>query len=118
MMNGMTAAYALSDTEHMTDMPQVTIRELSRNTAEVLERVAAGEEIEVTRNGQPMAVLRAPDPVDMKMRELIKAGVIPPDVLKRQATVLSRLRASRAPATPGQKSGSAIIAEMREEERF
>jgi prevent-host-death family protein len=111
----MTAAYALSETEDMTDMPQVTIRELARNTAEVLGRVANGEEIEVTRNGRPVAVLRPPDPEDVKLRELVKAGIIPSDLLQRQAKVLNRLRTTRAPAKPGQKSGSEIISEMREE---
>jgi antitoxin (DNA-binding transcriptional repressor) of toxin-antitoxin stability system len=99
----------------MTDMRQVTIRELARNTAEVLRWVANGEEIEVTRNGRPVAVMRAPDPEDVKLRELVKAGVIPPDLLKQQATVLDRLRTSRAPAAPGQKSGTEIISELREE---
>jgi antitoxin (DNA-binding transcriptional repressor) of toxin-antitoxin stability system len=111
----MTAAYALSETEHMTDMHQVTIRELARNTAEVLGRVANGEEIEVTRNGKPVAVLRAPDPEDVMLRELVKAGVIPPDLLQQQTEVLNRLRTTRTPAKPGQKSGSEIISEMREE---
>jgi antitoxin (DNA-binding transcriptional repressor) of toxin-antitoxin stability system len=99
----------------MTDMPQVTIRELARNTAEVLGRVANGEEIEVTRNGRPVAVLRAPDPVDVKLRELVKAGIIPSDLLQQQAAVLERLRTTRAPAKPGQRPAQEIISELREE---
>jgi antitoxin (DNA-binding transcriptional repressor) of toxin-antitoxin stability system len=119
MMNGMTAVHALSDTEHMTDMPQVTIRELSRNTAEVVERVAAGEEIEVTRNGQPVAVMHAPDPVDMKMRELVKAGVIPPDILQRQAEFLRRMELNPPPpADPGMEPASETLIKMRREEKF
>jgi prevent-host-death family protein len=114
-LEDMTAAYALSETEHMTDMQQVTIRELARNTAEVLTRVANGEEIEVTRNGRPVAVLRPPDPEDVKLRELVKAGIIPRDLRQQQAKVLEQLRMTRAPAKPGQKSGSEIISEMREE---
>jgi antitoxin (DNA-binding transcriptional repressor) of toxin-antitoxin stability system len=102
----------------MTDMRQVTIRELTRNTAGVLERVAAGEEIEITRHGQPVATLHAPDPVNVKMWELVKSGVIPPDLRQQQAAVLSMLQASRTPAKPGQKSGSETIAEMRDEERL
>src|SRR5437899_5226512 len=98
----MTAAYALSDTEHMTDMPQVTIRELARNTAEVMGRVANGEKIEVTRNGRPVAILRPPDPEDVKLRELIKAGIIPPDLLQQQAEFLERLAEDPPPpAEPG-----------------
>ncbi|MGI8647885.1 MAG: type II toxin-antitoxin system prevent-host-death family antitoxin [Acidimicrobiales bacterium] len=35
-----------------------TIRELNQHTAQVLERVAHGESVTVTKNGQPVAVLR------------------------------------------------------------
>lgn len=99
-------------------MQQVTTRDLARNTAKVLARIAAGEEIEVTRNGHPVAVLRAPSPQDVKMRELVKAGVIPPDLLEQQIDVLSKLRISRTSAKPGQKSLTETIREMRDEERF
>jgi antitoxin (DNA-binding transcriptional repressor) of toxin-antitoxin stability system len=103
----------------MTDMRQVTIRELARNTAEVLERVAAGEEIEITRNGQPVALLRAPDPVDVKMRELVKSGVIPPDLLQRQAELLRQMEMNPPPPTdPGMEPASETLMKMRSEEKF
>jgi antitoxin (DNA-binding transcriptional repressor) of toxin-antitoxin stability system len=115
----MTAAYALSETEHMTDMRQVTIRELARNTAEVLTWVANGEEIEVTRNGRPVAVMRAPDPEDVKLRELIKAGIVPPDILKQQAEVLRQMEKNPPPPTdPGMEPASETLITMRREERF
>jgi prevent-host-death family protein len=115
----MTAAYALSDTEHMTDMPQVTIRELARNTAEVMERVANGEEIEVTRNGRPVAVLRPPDPEDVKLRELVKARIIPSDLLQQQAELLRQLEETPPPPTePGMEPASETLIKMRREERF
>lgn len=37
---------------------EVTARELNQKTAQVLARVEAGETVTVTRNGQPLAVLR------------------------------------------------------------
>lgn len=115
----MTAAHALSDTEHMTDMRQVTIRELARNTAEVLERVAAGEEIEITKNGRPVALLRAPDPEDVKFRELVRAGIIPPDLLKQQQELLRSLEQNPPPpAEPGTELASETLINMRREERF
>jgi antitoxin (DNA-binding transcriptional repressor) of toxin-antitoxin stability system len=114
----MTATYALSDTETMTDMPQVTIRELARNTAEVLSRVANGEEIEVTRNGRPVAVMRAPDPEDVKLRELVKAGIIPPDLLQRQAELLRQLEMNPPPpGDPGLEPASETLIKMRREEK-
>jgi len=37
---------------------EATARELNQQTAQVLARVQAGETVTVTRNGQPVAVLR------------------------------------------------------------
>jgi len=39
-------------------MPRLTATEVSRNFSRVLSRVMAGEEIEVVRNGAPVAVIR------------------------------------------------------------
>jgi prevent-host-death family protein len=41
-------------------MARLTATEASRNFADVLTRVAAGEEIEVTRSGVPVAVIARP----------------------------------------------------------
>ena len=38
--------------------PEVTIRELRNHGGEVIDRVAAGEHLTVTRNGRPVAELR------------------------------------------------------------
>jgi len=40
-------------------MAAVAARELRNNTRSVLNRVRAGEEIEITLDGEPVAVLRA-----------------------------------------------------------
>jgi antitoxin (DNA-binding transcriptional repressor) of toxin-antitoxin stability system len=43
-------------------MVRMTATEAARSFSDVLNRVAAGEEIEVVRNGAPVAVIRAPKP--------------------------------------------------------
>jgi prevent-host-death family protein len=96
---------------------QITVRELSRHTAQVLDRVDAGETIEVTRNGEPVAVLSPPDVEEATVRGLIKAGILPPDWRDRQARLRQRLRDNPPPpAEPGQRPLSEVLIEMREEE--
>ena len=41
-------------------MPRLTATEVARNFSAVLNRVAAGEEIEIARNGATVAVIRPP----------------------------------------------------------
>jgi prevent-host-death family protein len=43
---------------------EATVRELNQQTAQVLARVEAGETVTVTKNGQPVAVLRPYGPED------------------------------------------------------
>jgi prevent-host-death family protein len=43
---------------------EATARELNQQTAQVLARVIAGETITVTRNGEPIAVIRPYGPED------------------------------------------------------
>ena len=40
------------------EIKQITVRELVRNTSNVLARVGAGETLEVTRNGEPVRTAR------------------------------------------------------------
>ena len=51
-------------------MAEVTIRELRNHGGEVVDRVAAGEHLTVTRDGRPVAELR---PIT---RHAISAGVV------------------------------------------
>ncbi len=39
----------------------MTATEAARRFSEVLDRVSAGEEVEITRSGAPVAVIRPPD---------------------------------------------------------
>ena len=96
---------------------RVTVRELSRHTAKVLARVGAGETIEITRNGEPVAMLSPPDIEEITIRGLIKVGILPPDWREQQAKLRQYLKDNPPlPAEPGQRPLSEILIEMREEE--
>jgi prevent-host-death family protein len=47
----------------MLNMKTATIRELQHGLTAVLERVARGEEITITRRGQPVALILAAAPI-------------------------------------------------------
>lgn len=99
------------------DATRVTARDLSRNTSEILDRVAAGERIEVTRNGVPIAVLTPPDPVEVMTQGLIKAGVLSVDWRAEQAELRQWLKENPPlPAEPGEPPLSEVLVDMREEE--
>jgi prevent-host-death family protein len=96
---------------------QITVRELSRHTANVLDRVGGGETIEVVRNGVPVAILSPPDIEEITIRGLIKAGILPPNWREQQAELRQYLRDNPPlPAEPGQRPLSEVLIEMREEE--
>lgn len=63
-------------------MVRMTATDASRNFSDVLNRVASGERIEVTRNGAPVAVV-APPPVQLAsadhFRELMATAPRPDD---------------------------------------
>lgn len=98
------------------EVQQITVRELVRNTSKVLARVGGGETLEVTRNGEPVAVLSPPDIEEITIRGLIKAGILPPDWREQQAELKQWLRENPPlPAEPGQRPLSEIVSEMRED---
>lgn len=53
-------------------MPDVSIRELRNHGGEVVDRVARGERLTVTRNGRPVAELRPVVAARVDVRELIR----------------------------------------------
>lgn len=55
-------------------METISQREMRNNSAEVLRRVAAGETILVTNNGQPAALL-SPPPAS-RFEQLVATGVV------------------------------------------
>lgn len=100
----------------MEEVEQITVRELARNTAQVLERVGAGERFEVTRNGEPVAILSPPDIEEITIRGLIKVGILPPDWRARQMTLKRYIRDHPPlPAEPGERPLSETVSEMRED---
>lgn len=104
-------------TNFPVEIQQITVRELVRNTSKVLARVGGGETLEVTRNGEPVAVLSPPDIEEITIRGLIKAGILPPDWREQQAELKRWLRDYEPPPTPpGQRPASEVLIEMRNEE--
>ncbi|TML85204.1 MAG: type II toxin-antitoxin system prevent-host-death family antitoxin [Actinobacteria bacterium] len=91
-------------------MVSVGIRELRQRASELLRRVAAGETIEVTDRGRPVAVL-APLPEAAPFERLRAAGEVEPATAD-----LDELPAP-LPLQPGQDPPSAVLARLRRDER-
>ena len=89
-----------------------------RNPAEVLERVAAGEKIEVVEDGVLVALLSPPDITEVMTAGMIKAGILESDWREQQEQTLQHLRTRRRLRAPEGLNGSETIVEMRDEERF
>jgi len=91
-------------------MTTVGVRELRQRASELLRRVEAGETIEVTDRGRPVAVL-APLPEAGPLEQLRAAGEVMPATGK-----LSDLPLPLA-VPDGKESPSAILARLRRNER-
>jgi len=93
-------------------MAQIGIRELNQRTSQVLDRVRAGEVIEVTDRGEPIAEIRPISPQQSGLARLVAEGRIIP------ATVDPAV----LPALPAEPADSVSVAEWlaadREEERW
>jgi len=91
-------------------MTSVGVRELRQRASELLRRVAAGETIEVTDRGRPVALL-SPLPEAGPLERLRAAGEVDPataDLDELPAPL--RLQA-------GQELPSAVLARLRRDER-
>ena len=91
-------------------MASVGVRELRQRASELLRRVEAGETIEVTDRGRPVAVL-APVPEGEPLSRLRAAG----EVISATAD-LDDLP-EPLPLQPGQEPPSVILARLRRDER-
>ncbi|MEO1061844.1 MAG: type II toxin-antitoxin system prevent-host-death family antitoxin [Actinomycetota bacterium] len=73
-------------------MGEVTIRELRNHGGDVVDRVAAGERLLVTRSGTPVAELRplerTPLPLHVVIRHRQGVPDVDPDALRRQVDEL------------------------------
>ncbi|HJD84238.1 type II toxin-antitoxin system Phd/YefM family antitoxin [Kitasatospora aureofaciens] len=92
---------------------RVPIRQLQQHASELIDRVAAGERVEITRNGRLIAVLSPPDPEQRVLEDLVRDGTIDPE---NAAT--ARGLADWTPPTVDVRlpSASEALHRMREEE--
>ena len=86
------------------------IRELRQRASELLRRVEAGETIEITDRGRPVAVL-APLPSQQPIERLHATGD-----LERASADLQDL-AEPLPLAPGQMAPSSVLERLRRDER-
>jgi prevent-host-death family protein len=91
-------------------MQQVSVRELRQNASQWLRKVQQGDSFEITDRGRPVALL-TPLPQGSRWDRLIATGRI------RPATIPWESIPPPLPATPGQRSLSDILEEMRADER-
>lgn len=94
-------------------MNQVGVRELRQNASALLRRVQAGETLEVTDRGRPVARL-VPVKLMGPMDQLIAEGRA---TAARYSLEESLRRFPPVPRPPGTRPASEILAEMREDER-
>jgi prevent-host-death family protein len=94
-------------------MNSVGVRELRQNASAILRRVEAGEILEVTDRGRPVARLVPVKPLS-PFEQMVAAGRV-----RRATTTLeeSMRKHPLVPQPPGMPSLSEILAEMREDER-
>jgi prevent-host-death family protein len=91
-------------------MTTVGVRELRQRASELLRRVAAGETIQITDHGHPVAVL-APLPEAGALERLRAAGEL------ESASASVDDLPEPLPLAAGQKPPSAILARLRRDER-
>ncbi len=92
---------------------RVPIRQLQQHASELVDRVAAGERIEITRNGRLIAVLSPPHPEQRVLEDLVRDGTIDPE---NAATARGLSEWTPPPAAPGLASPTEALRTMREEE--
>jgi antitoxin (DNA-binding transcriptional repressor) of toxin-antitoxin stability system len=96
-------------------MESVTVSELNRQTARVLERVKAGESVEISEYGRPLPASRRPAP---------STGVPLLDRLIAQGRAVPASSHGPIPPTPPREetdenvSLSATLAQMRDDELY
>jgi prevent-host-death family protein len=91
-------------------MASVGVRELRQRASELLRRVAAGETIEVTDRGRPVALL-SPLPEAGALERLRAAGEVDPAAAEWEELP------PPLPLQPGQEPPSAVLARLRRDER-
>jgi prevent-host-death family protein len=105
----------------LTNRRRVPARELARHTAALLDAVAAGESIEVTRDGVPVAVLAPLEPAERDIRAAVAIGLLDASVADagygaEAAEALAQLRVVRRHAE-GRGPAAELLAQREEEAR-
>ena len=89
---------------------QVGVRELRQEASAILRRVKAGELIEITEHGTPVARLI---PIQVSQYEaMVEAGLIIPAIKSNKGISPNRIKITSGP------SASEVLAAMRAEERY
>jgi prevent-host-death family protein len=108
----MAIAARREESQRSTPKPTVGVRELRQNLSRYLRRVEAGETLEVTEHGRPVAVLAPlPPPQESILDRWIREGRARP----AQGDLLD---VKPLPARTTGPTLSEILAEQREGERF
>jgi prevent-host-death family protein len=92
---------------------RMPIRQLQQHASELVDRAAAGERIEITRNGRLVAVLTPPPPEQRVLEDLVRDGTIDAGNVA-QAVGLGDWEP--LPARPGRKPLSETLQELRDED--
>jgi prevent-host-death family protein len=90
---------------------RIPIRQLQRHASDLLDRVAAGETLEITRNGQLVGIIVPPDPRQQVIDELLAEGFLTPEELAKPG-----LGNWTTPGEPLEIPLSDALRELREEE--
>lgn len=94
-------------------MASVGVRELKQNASAVLRRVKAGESIEVTERGQPVARI-----VPIRPMHILDQMIAEGRATKAEFDLVEWLKEHPpTPVPPGMPTASEILAEMRADER-
>ncbi|MFJ6214659.1 type II toxin-antitoxin system Phd/YefM family antitoxin [Streptomyces sp. NPDC092296] len=92
---------------------RVPIRQLQQHASELVDRVATGERIEITRNGRLIAVLAPPDPEQRVMEDLLRTGAVDPANAERARGLADW---EPLPVRADRPTPSEALAELRAEE--
>jgi prevent-host-death family protein len=93
-------------------MQQIGIRELRANLGSIVRRVRGGETVELTEHGHPVARL-----VPLRHRSRLQQMVAEGSVTLPEGSLADLLDRERRPLQPGERPLSAILAELRADER-
>jgi antitoxin (DNA-binding transcriptional repressor) of toxin-antitoxin stability system len=100
--------------EEVPQMPRVSVREFSYNPSAMFARVEQGEQLEVTRHGEVIAVLIPPPRHQSRYDELVARGIIQPAARDLRAGDWDEFTHIEI---PDGVDPVAMLLEMREDER-